>query len=940
MLFEMLTKLSNAFQTHLKTHPVKRILVTIIIIIGAILWVIFCDLKNPEAQKKVLADLERPIEIIIQGDNISSNIGVVGVALSGSECLPNNNNKSNPSIQNSKFKNKFITGVKIRIKENALAQISNINVITIHKSYKYSIDTFRKKWPAKTIESHNRSKMFEFSSPADIYYNRSSFLKTSKIINWPGDYNVILCMVKYAFKYCIYAIIIYMLILYILIAFKIYDKESNAHKILLFDGNDGIIFKKESSAFNEIIWFIIGFLFICLSFMALEIKQPYYFTQDDNFQEFMPTMVQSCRSVIIGVLPTWNPYIQMGEPTIDIGIYALTYPITYLSYFFARYVLHSEYLLIEVFAIFHLVLGYIVTWFLLRKVGFYPFLATLGSLSFILSGYFLIVGRSWYYMTPTALYFPLLIYSIVTIKNNLSLIKWVIFTGLTIGLYFHSGNVQMWTYGMCFYIFGIILMVITKTISGKRSLIVIPAILFGLTLSTPLLYPLINVMNNSLRVGGDGTWGIYEGLVALFLPYPIALSTGSFGNWCNLNRDYIGQMYYGGSVFSFISLSALIAVVFGLIHFRFNMSVRRILKANIWIICAGLAFVFALGDRGVAWLLMSKLPVFRMFNIPLKFLPFLNLFLCLGGGTVFMRYLYNLKNINLRKASVFSIVFSVLILLAYHVSLPLPSFYTYKVIPYPELPIKLSQLLRNNKEQINRVISFTDPVSREGGEGINLFLHWNYPSIYSIHSLDGYNPIIQATPQTKNLIKHINQDPVTAANAYGVRWLLIQDENSAYLPINRNVGLIEQSGNGLIIMQSLLLSATKLIVLKGASLWELKQYSPMAFSPENPFKTLILTFSGNSFNVDTSKLLYPPLSIVANILWRPNIIASDNNGRILVTAQDEYGRVKINMIKPAKSVHLTYSPPFGMAIKISLLLLLITVFSYYLIVIKFRLDNE
>src|SRR5262249_26975847 len=109
-------------------------------------------------------------------------------------------------------------------------------------------------------------------------------------------------------------------------------------------------------------WFVAGFAVLALVGVVLELRQPHYFNQDDNFAQFGPGIIYGCRALAGGVFPSWNPQQMLGAPLAELGVYSLTYPPTYLSYFLATYVLRDEWAFMDVFCCLHLAAGYWGTW--------------------------------------------------------------------------------------------------------------------------------------------------------------------------------------------------------------------------------------------------------------------------------------------------------------------------------------------------------------------------------------------------------------------------------------------------------------------------------------------------------------------------------------------------------------------------------------------------
>jgi len=65
--------------------------------------------------------------------------------------------------------------------------------------------------------------------------------------------------------------------------------------------------KTESDVSTSRLWFVAGLGFVALALTWLEYSQPLYFTQDDNFAQFLPVILQGCGAVFHGHLPLWNP---------------------------------------------------------------------------------------------------------------------------------------------------------------------------------------------------------------------------------------------------------------------------------------------------------------------------------------------------------------------------------------------------------------------------------------------------------------------------------------------------------------------------------------------------------------------------------------------------------------------------------------------------------
>ena len=476
--------------------------------------------------------------------------------------------------------------------------------------------------------------------------------------------------------------------------------------------------------------FFVGLLMVAAAFVSLEIRQPYFFTQDDNLAQFMPVIIAGCRSLLNdGIFSTWNPHQFLGSPTSSLGVYALTYPPSYASYAIARWLLHNEFATLEVFCIGHLLAGYAATYWAGRQLGLDRLLAATTGICFALSGFFLIGGRSWYYMTPTAVWVPLLIGLLVRLRDRSVGWKWVLATGGVTGALFHAGNAQMWCYAMLMYTTCVVIWWFCSALTWSQLNSAIAALLMGLALAMPLLLPQFRETSDLHRLAGDGIMLPYLG--ALFVPYPLA--TASYpGVPESPHFDHMSQLYYAGTVFS---IAAAVGMVSLLAH-RWN---RRLLSANVWLLLGWMALILSTGRIGGLWYLFGKFPPFTSFEHPFKFVPFAVLFMLLGGALLIERAMRRIRRSYWQP----TICAAALACLTFHVCLPLPSFCNYGFQPYPPPPAEL-QALRDNPAS-GRILAIGPNRSLAPEFGQSLMHQW--PTVWGFDSLGGYDPLVSGSPR-------------------------------------------------------------------------------------------------------------------------------------------------------------------------------------------------
>src|SRR5262249_44391020 len=290
-------------------------------------------------------------------------------------------------------------------------------------------------------------------------------------------------------------------------------------------------------------WLAAGSAIFIAAVAIARSNEPYAFTQDDNLSQFLPVIVRSADALFRGQFPVWNPHQLLGAPTATVGTYMLTYPPTYLSYWIAHRVFGDPYLTLEVFIILHLAAGYFITFWLLRRFGLRPSLAAAGALTFALSAFLLMAGRSQATFVPVAVWLPLLAACVLALEQGAPGWKWALATGAVIGFYFHAGHVQDWGYALLFAAAAGGLLGLGGRIAWSRGLWSIPAFCFGIALSAPLLFLQI-VEAGGRHFGNSGTGMSLLGMVIPLGPWvqdlrqPVSQGVGS------------GQMSYLGTTFA------------------------------------------------------------------------------------------------------------------------------------------------------------------------------------------------------------------------------------------------------------------------------------------------------------------------------------------------------------------------------------------------------
>lgn len=658
-------------------------------------------------------------------------------------------------------------------------------------------------------------------------------------------------------------------------------------------------------------WWLLAAAFVVAAICWLERVQPLYFTQDDGFSTLLPTVLWGCRSLWQGVFPDWNPHQYLGGPTVASGIFALTYPATYLSYAVARHLLGNEYLTLEVFCISHLLVGFCVTWWAARSLGLRPMLAALVSVCVVLSGFSLIGGRSWFDFTPLLVWVPALVISVARLERGPVSWPWALATGLAVGLFFHNGHTQIWAYAVGFTLLAFVLAAGRHRIPARRLAWVLPALGIGLAIAAPLALVQAQFMSSLERRGGLGD-GISEGILSMLVPCPLVRAEHPNG-WGSTDLEYMGQFYYFGTLLAAVTfLSWLAAIAFRL--------PARSLARNPWLVLAAVAFVFALAKPGVLWVLACNLPLLSKFSHPIRFMPFFILYAALGAGVCLERLLG--RALQPRRWET-GLALGVGALMALHVSLARPSFYTYGDRPYPPLPPAMERLLGPGQAQ-QRLLSFS--CSRSVRPGYTVGLKHSLPSLFGLMSFDGYDPAVERQPETIKTVERLETAPLAAAQAYGIRWLVVHrsaEDPAANAGHNPGEWFIERYVAHLQQLPALRARARLALRLPEVTVWELPGPAPMAFALRAPGTGLPWRASGRGMEVSLPAGASGG-EVVANVLWRPWMrVYAD--GRPLAAAGDEWGRVRASVPAGARTLLVRCEPPWRPGFMLGLLLALLSI---------------
>lgn len=671
--------------------------------------------------------------------------------------------------------------------------------------------------------------------------------------------------------------------------------------------------------------FLLGLLVTVGGLAFLEIRQPLYFVQDDNFIQFLPVIRQGCESAFRGVLPLYNPYQLMGAPTATLGTYALTYPFTYEAYFIARTIGQPDAVL-DVFAVIHLIAAYVVMHALLSKKGIRSSICSIAASSFSLSGFFLIAGRSWYYMLPVAVWAPLIVLCLDQILLRRTSIKWQLLLAFAIGMYFHSGNAQMWFYSLFFGLIAIASAWLTRTTTRTRLLSLIPPTVAGLGVAFPLLCLQFLETKDVWRHHDAGN---ISGISLLHILIPLGKWTAN-----SQNQAFPQELNHFGFIFGAPLLVALVILIARLTVFNSDRNlIASVIGNNLWLPALLLSMFMACGTPGVAWDLLAWLPVFNKFTQSAKLVAFVTIFGIIIAATIIERLLSwissdfsDSRNVCFSNRRIEVVLVSIGVLtLSIHLWNCDSSFYNFADAPsYAGLPAALLNRCAIKEGDItegNRILAIAPDRSRTGG--FTSSLNQNFPTRYNVVSLTGMDLLVSTNKSTLKVLEDCFKNSRAVTSAYGVKWLVVHRGmiHSSYGTVPwlwryEQPDFFQQR-----MAQTLLPKSEKVIELNDISVYKTDDADPLVFAAVDRTKSLPAKISTQGISADVSGIQTGE-AIVFAFMARPWITAH-LDGKPITIGSDQFSRIVARLPIEGQVLTITYAPPLIPAVAGGFLLILV-----------------
>jgi hypothetical protein len=553
----------------------------------------------------------------------------------------------------------------------------------------------------------------------------------------------------------------------------------------------------------------------------------------------------------------------------------------------------------EVLAALHLLAGFVAQRWLCRRLGMGALVANLASLSLVFAGCILIMGRSWHYFVAYAVWLPLLGLAIERFREGPVGGKWILGVGTVLGLAYHAGFPQIVAILGMFLCVALATVAVGERMTLRRIAPVAPALILGVGLSMPLLLHHLQMTGSHERFV-PVEHGVYDQLQGALLPYPLAQAQLPTG-WGSFDLEKMGQFYFFGGLFAF--LFAMQAVCFWT-----WWPDRAAWARSWWVPCGMVVLVLTLGDPALLWKCMAGLPLSKIFlRYTIRFYPVLAFCAIVGGGLILERFLSSL-----RRRQIWEFVFGAasLSVLAYHVAMCQPSFYTYGFRPYPELPQELEAAFHPYADKqfvgaknSRRVASWA-PL-RSVSPDYPTALQLNLPHYHQVPGIFGYDPIVEGQPRMAEVFRRMQTEPAAAYRAYGVGWHLDRFSGRHVLSLNKRSWTSERTVNAEAAYRALpRAEMTVLVTTQGTTLYELPNVDPLAFAARHTERPLPMRLHCGGADLDVAEVP-AGTRVTINFLWYPQMQCY-LDGQPLVVETDEWNRVTTVLPGTGSNLSLRY----------------------------------
>ena len=508
--------------------------------------------------------------------------------------------------------------------------------------------------------------------------------------------------------------------------------------------------------------------------VALELRSPAVFLQDDNRDGFLPLYVHNVRALERGDLAEYNPHQSLGLPHLANGQSATLHPSPYLAVWLSERLFGHSQGAIDLLVVVHLVVGGIGCAWLVSGQGAGSPAAMFAGSSWGLQPFLWYASRSWVNYALLAAVLPWCVGFLLRYLRLPNRRDACGYAAATLYL-FYFGAVQ-WSFLvslLCGALTGVV--VLDRRWRRKESLrrslrplLAFAVLHIGVTaLESPVLLPLAHQMTLSAERADALPYATFSDEALS----PMTLASGLLTPWASWREPRPGRDFTELAAppwmmhLGYLTLALVIAALMSL--WREPESRRPVLTVPVAF--SGLTLAWSLG--GLSFILYF-VPILNRFRWPFKLYPFAAFFLILVATVVFDRRLSASK----------SWARWVWVLLAFHAinlvgvnHLPSPAGFLTHLEP---VPIEESRAEQFSQQ---RIASVGYPAGK-GYVGYTAeSLGFSYATLFGLYHLGGYDPLLPAANREAtlglNYTASLSPDPQALPLDYlrfwGVGWYVV-----------------------------------------------------------------------------------------------------------------------------------------------------------------------
>lgn len=505
-------------------------------------------------------------------------------------------------------------------------------------------------------------------------------------------------------------------------------------------------------------------LLCILMLTAIEVRQPYFFLQDDNADSYICQYVFSLRSVLSGEFPLYNFHQYAGLSFLDRGqtgqLNIFVYIGGFLSYLFLGHLTGT----LDFVAALYLIIGALGMYLLLKKYNLSAVASLIGSIAWSFNSFSIYCGSNWIISIILTGCLPWMIYtSHLMLKENG--IKAIICSAIAKTFMFYGGHPQYFVYAIIFDFFFMLCVIFAQEKKDNRlkaelSFTFKYFISGALTTlwSLPLLVPMINSMNKSITRSSalefdtfvDSLFSLKDFIIGQYNPlmqYDITrVEVMENGESIGL-IDTLIAIHKNMSHMGFIVFFALIMAIVILITRRNNkdqLTSTAIVKIAMCLPPMLIAVLWA--SSPIFNRLIYIIPVLNRFRYPFKLMQYA-MFFMIFIAAVSLDYL--LESLLAKKEKLLSLLkialplIEIVDLIIVYLLLPVRFFGMYTLSPKPFEDEAVDLLKGSRYVFVGDAPAYwdLDTRQRQGNDSVAT-LGYNYATYLGLSNIGGYDVLL------------------------------------------------------------------------------------------------------------------------------------------------------------------------------------------------------